>query len=102
MPWLLLVLIFAVWCVWAVAAAARRHIADARRGVPAGERGGVSVFPVIPLFPLILWGLALKIDDSSSPWGTVTIGSAHALFAAFLVVSIVRDLWRLRSLNRHT
>lgn len=97
--WVLLAAVFAVWCLWALATAARRTVADARR-MPEGQRGGVSIFPVIPMFPLMLWGCAWLLDRVVSPWGTWFIGSAHAVFAVAMGVSVVRD-WRcLRSLDK--
>lgn len=101
-PWLLPVFIFAVWCLWAVAAMVGRAAEDARRDLPNGQRGGVSVLPVIPVFPLAFWGAALLIDWAADPWGTRAVGSLHVLFALCLVVSIVRDFLRLRSSAKHT
>jgi len=97
MPWwLLLALIFFVWCLWAVAATAQVAVENARRPLPDGQRSGMSPAPVIPIFPLVLWGVAILIDLVVDPWGTIIFGSLHAVFAAILVVSIVRDWRRLR------
>jgi hypothetical protein len=57
----------------------------------------MSPAPVIPIFPLVLWGAAALIDLAVDPWGTRIFGSLHAVFAVIFVVSIVHDLWRLRS-----
>jgi hypothetical protein len=98
MPWwLLLAFIFVVWCLWAVAATAQVEVENARRPSPNGQRRGMSPAPVIPVFPLVLWGAAALIDLVVDPWGTIIFGSLHAVFAVILVVSIVHDLWRLRS-----
>jgi hypothetical protein len=91
--WLLASLIFVVWCLWAVAAVAQRPTEDARRGTPAGQRGGVSILPGIPVFPVVLWGIARMIDRPIDPCGTWTVVGAHGVFAACLVVSFVLD-WR--------
>jgi hypothetical protein len=98
MPWwLLLVFIFFVWCLWAVAAAAQVAVENVRQPLPDGQRRGMSPAPVIPVFPLVLWGAAILIDLVVDPWGTIIVGSLHAVYAVILVVSIVRDWWRLRS-----
>lgn len=97
--WLLALFILVVWCLWAVAAAAQCAAEQARHGVPEGQRSGVSILPVIPVFPMVLWGIAWLIDRAASPWGTWAVGVAHGVFAAYLTVSVVRD-WRcLRSLD---
>ena len=98
MPWWLLpAFIFFVWCLWAVAATAQVGVENARRPLPNGQRRGMSPAPVIPVFPLVLWRAAAIINLVVDPWGTIIFGSLHAVFAVILVVSIVRDLWRLRS-----
>jgi hypothetical protein len=92
--------IFAVRCLWAMVAATQRAAADARQGIPAAQRGGVSVFPVIPVFPLGLFGCAWLIDRVAGPWGTILVGAAHVVYAGCLIVSIVRDGRYLRSIDR--
>ncbi len=98
--WPLLAGVFVVWCLWAIAASIQRAAEDARKGIPKEQRGGVSILPVIPLNPLVLWGVACLIDDFSSPWGTLIVGTGHGVFAAFLFVSIVRDWMCLRSIDK--
>ena len=97
--WLLASLIFVVWCLWTVAVA-QRAAEDVRRGTPEGQRGGVSILPVIPAFPVVLWGIAWLIDRAIDPWGTWAVGVAHGVFAACLTVSLVRDWQCVRSLDR--
>jgi len=96
--WLLLIFIFFVWFLWAVAAAAQVGIENVRHPLPGGQKRGVSIAPVIPIFPLALWAVAMLINRVVVPWGTLVVGSLHAVYAVILVVSIVRDCWRLRSL----
>ena len=98
MPWwLLLLFIFFVWCLWAVAAAAQLAVEDARRPLPNGARRNLSVVPVLPVYPLILWGVAVLLNTVWDQCGTILVGCLHALFAMVLVVSIARDWWRLRT-----
>ena len=89
-----------VWCLWAIAALTQKEVVDRRQSSPEGHRGGVSILPVIPLFPLAAWAIALLLDLFVAPWGTWIIGVAHAALAVLFIVSIARNWWRLRSLNR--
>jgi hypothetical protein len=91
--WLLASLIFVVWCLWAVAAVAQRAAEDARRGTPAVQRGGVSILRVIPVFPVVVWGIVWMIDCAIDPRGKCAVAGAHDVFAACPVVSLMRD-WR--------
>jgi hypothetical protein len=95
----LLILLFLVWVLWGAAAAAERAVDDARRGIPADQRGRVSIAPAIPFFPLGFWGLALLVDRVAEPWGTAVVGGFHAVLGVVFAISIVRDS---RRLSRHT
>jgi hypothetical protein len=97
--WLLLFCIFLVWILWAIAIVAQKTLENTREKIPDEKRGGVSILPVIPIFPMFFWGMALLIDYFADPVGTWIIGLFHALFAFVLVASIVRDWRRIRSLR---
>lgn len=90
--WLLPLLLFAVWSLWALAAIAELRAKELREGVAKELRGGVSVVPVLPLFPLGFWGAAALVDVWAGPWGTVVIGALHLLLALAMVFTLVRDL----------
>ena len=95
MPWwLLFSWLMLVWCLWAWAAILERSIANV--GLPEDKRGNVSITPVIPLCPLVFWGIAAVIDRWWSPWGSWSIAGLHAIFAIVLGVFIIRDSLRLR------
>jgi uncharacterized membrane protein YcjF (UPF0283 family) len=98
--WLLPLFLFATWFVWIVACSAEKAVDEARRGVQENQRGGVSIVPGIPLFPLAFWGIALLADFIIDPWGTWVIGLAHAAFLVLLLSSIVRNWLRLRTLSK--
>ena len=98
MDWLLPFVVL-VWLMWAVAATLQVRVWDVVDPLPNGQPRGMSALPVIPLFPLLLWGLAKLIDHGIAPWGTVAIGSLHVLFALALSISIIRDWYRLRQLR---
>ena len=59
---LLLLWITVVWVLWALAATLQTRLTDARDPLPNGQQRGMSVLPVIPLFPAALWRIALLID----------------------------------------
>jgi hypothetical protein len=100
--WVLPAFLFFVWCWWAVAATVRQAALDARRGLPEGRRGGMSILPVIPLLPLWMWGIAWTFDRIARPWGTILVGVLHLVFAIGLFVSLVRDWLFLRSIDGST
>ena|SRR5260221_14484247 len=93
--WILLILIFLVWCLYAVAAGMQVAVENAYRPLPSGPRG-ISVTPYF-LCPFILWGAAKLIDLVLNPWGTTIFGWLHAAFAVVLLGSIFRDWRRLRA-----
>ena len=97
MPWwILLILVILTWCLWAVAAAAERAASEVARRVPESQRGGVSIVPAIPLFPLGAFGVAMAVDAFFAPWGTRFVGGLHGTLAMLFVLSIARDAVRLR------
>ena len=97
--WFLPVFLFLVWFVWVIACAGETAVGNARRGIPEGRRGGASIFPGIPVFPLVFWGVAWIIDSVVSPWGSSIVGGAHVVFVVLLIVSIVRASRHLRSID---
>jgi hypothetical protein len=90
--WLLPVLLFAVWSLWAFAAAAERRAKELRRNTPREQRGSVSIFPVMPLFPLWFWGMARLADIWFAPWGSLAVGVLHLVLAAAMAFTLVRDM----------
>lgn len=90
--WLLPVLLFAVWCLWVFAASGEFRVKELRRGIPKDQRGGVSILPGIPLFPLCFWGVARLADIWVAPWGTVVIGALHVILASAMAFTLVHNL----------
>jgi hypothetical protein len=80
--------------MWVPAAVAERAVRDASLGI---AKGGVSIFPVLPLFPLFAWGTAVSVDHYLSPWGTFIVGVAHVALAVTCIFSALRNFRRLRS-----
>ena len=77
-------------------------VRDARRGIPEAERGGTSILPGMPVFPLVFWGIALAGDWVMVRWGSILVGAFHVVFGITLVVSIVRGVLELRALEGPT
>jgi hypothetical protein len=98
--WLFLLCLFLIWFLWVIAVASEYAVEAARKGIPKGQRPGVSIFPIIPIFPLGFWGIALLIDSFGELWGTRIIGLFHAILAFLFIVTIVRDIFRLRSIDK--
>ena len=97
--WVFFSFLFLVWCLWAVAGAAENAVRNAQRAASDGQRSGFSFAPIIPLFPMVCWGIAWAIDRAASPWGTWIVGVPHIGFAVLLIGAIARNWWRLRSLD---
>jgi hypothetical protein len=97
--WLLLVALLVVWLLWGIAAVFGRAVDDKRRGIPEGQRGGVSFAPVIPVCPLVFWGIALVVNLVVDPWGTLIVGAFHAVLAVLFVISIGRNTWQYCSVD---
>lgn len=85
--WTLLSLVTITWLLWAVDALHGHYIAKcAGRAQPDS---GVSLVPIIPLFPLLFFALA-KIADNVVPlWGTWVIGGSHMLLATGFCVAMI-------------
>jgi hypothetical protein len=96
---LLLVFLFVAWGFWAWAAMSEKTVSDTRVGLPRDQHGHVSIVPVIPLFPLVLWGVAVFWDKGQPPWGTRIIGSLHAALIVACIISIALNRRRLRAIR---
>jgi hypothetical protein len=99
-PWSLLMEVTLVWLAWGVAAIVERGLSDQRQGVPDPDRHGVSLVPILPVFPLAAWSFAILVDRVVAPWGTRAVASTHALLGVVFVGAAARDLLRLRALRR--
>ena len=88
--WMLPLQLFGVWFLWAIAAAAEKRAHEIRCGTLEEQRGGVSIFPAIPLFPLLFWGVAWLVDRFFSPWGSTVVGGLHTFLALLMLVTSSR------------
>ena len=74
-------------------------VSEARRGIPEGERRGVSILPGFPVFPLMFWGAALLVDWLANPWGTIVIAGLHMIPGTAWAASIYRNTKALAKLD---
>ena len=61
-----------------------------------GEPGTVSLFPAVPFFPLIAWGLAYLFHRLSFPLGAIILGAIHVVLLALFMISIVKCWVKVR------
>ena len=99
MTWLLLGFLLLTWFVWVIACAAESSLRKARQGIPEEERGGVSILPGFPLFPLVAWGMALVADRWVGPWGSYGMAGLHLVLGINWALSIYRNSAELRKLD---
>src|SRR5436190_13812147 len=98
--WLLLaIVVTCAWCLTFIAEVCRTFAEQARSGVPENQRRGVSCAPVLPLLPVGFWLAAFTIDRIAEPWGTVLVGSVHAVAVVLLLGGIGRNVWVLWALS---
>ena len=68
---------FVTWLTWVPAVLMEKKA--------RGDSGGTSIFPVIPLFPLVAWGIGVGLNLIKPKAGLYVVGGLHAvLFAAFV------------------
>jgi len=82
-PWLVFVIATITWLIWVPVAAAGN--------AASGSRSGVSVFPILPVFPLVAWGGAALFHFIAHPIGATVIGMAHTALLVALLVSLARS-----------
>jgi hypothetical protein len=91
---LLPIFLFAVWMVWIPVCLLERRA--------RGESGHFSAVPVIPVFPLVAWGLAVVLDWIYNRLGLLVIGGLHALLLLAFLISVARSLYVIRRNRRST
>ena len=97
--WSLLAVVFVTWILWCVACIAQIAVGNA--SLPKDKQRGFSMFPAIPILPLVFWGLGVSLDVLFDPWGKRIIGTLHLLLSVVLLISILRDCLRVRWLRNN-
>lgn len=68
---------FGTWLAWVPAVLMEKKA--------KGNSGGTTILPVIPLFPLVAWGIGVGLNMIKPKAGLYVIGGLHVvLFAAFV------------------
>ena len=93
------VVIFANWLAFLLIPAGKLAIEDARNNVPKDKRRGTSILPGFPIFPLIVWGIAIVLKHFTSPWGTWSILGFHGVLLLVPLSIIGRDILRLKRIR---
>jgi hypothetical protein len=95
--WILLAFVSITWLVWLIGCVMALKADQLRRKRPPDA--GVSIVPVIPLFPLLAVEIATLIDKLVPPWGTRIIAGLHSLLLIVYLVGIAYEARRIRSLR---
>jgi|688.fasta_scaffold269337_2 hypothetical protein len=96
---LLLFVILGAWLLLTIAPAGRRAVEDELRGVAPESRRGVSVLPVFPLFPLLVWAVGWGLSAWLSEHVASLLLYLHIGMAFVCGLVILRDIRRLRSIR---
>jgi hypothetical protein len=78
---------FIAWLAWVPAVLMEKKA--------RGDSGGTSILPVIPLAPLIGWGIGLGLNLIKPKAGLYAIGGLHALLFAVFIGSVVVSAVRI-------
>jgi hypothetical protein len=87
-PLQVLLVATATWIAWVPAAGLQR--------AARGRKGGVSIVPVLPFFPLAAWGLAWWLQRSGMASAPAWLGVAHLALLVLMLASIVKSKRVLR------
>jgi hypothetical protein len=61
-----------------------------------GKSGGVSIFPGLPVCPLIAWGLAALLDLIHGRLGYYIIGGLHVILLVCLIGFSAKYLYEIK------
>ncbi len=89
--WLVLVIATSTWIIWIPAAVLQK--------TARGEKGRVSIFPVLPLFPGVAWACAAFSHSIRLPTGATSIGVGHVVLLVAMLASIAKSLRTIRTGN---
>jgi hypothetical protein len=97
--WLLFIFVTLTWFAWCAGAILELK-ADKLEGKCPPD-AGCSLVPIVPLYPLALFGIAMLLDKFLTPWGTRIILWFHIALGILFAAAIIRDLNRIRRIKRH-
>lgn len=76
------------WLLWIPATGLQKKV--------RGDDSGLSIVPVIPLFPLIAWLSSLGLDYIRPDLGFFMIGGIHVVLSVIFIGSSLISLFKLR------
>jgi hypothetical protein len=89
---LTLVIAAVTWLVWVPAASLQR--------AAKGMSGNVSIFPVVPCFPLVAWAVAYWAKQAGHELVIAAVMLSHLVLLVAMLVSIAKSKQLLR--RRHS
>ncbi len=99
MQLILLPVILLAWFLASIVPAGRLAIEDELRGVPSDSRRGVSIMPIFPVLPLIIWGIGWASTVLISGIVSGVLLYSHIALAVVSGLLVLRDLIRLRRIR---
>jgi hypothetical protein len=67
-----------------------------------GDPGGTSILPVIPLFPLVAWGIGVGLNLLKPKAGLYVVGGLHVVLFAVFVGSVIVSAVRIKMRKSRT
>lgn len=61
-----------------------------------GHEGGTSIFPVIPVFPVLAWLAGMGLDYLWESAGFYAVGGLHVILTLLFLGSSALSLYRIR------
>ena len=86
------------WFVFILVPAGNLAVEDAKKGIPENERRGVSILPIFPVVPVILWVLTYWIDKHINLLSEIII-SIHILLLIVAITCLVRSHKKLKQIE---
>jgi hypothetical protein len=90
--WQVLLVSSIAWAIWMPAAA--------MQNAATSGKGAVSILPVFPGIPLVVWGIAFLASKFGVHWIPMALVYIHLLLLLAFLFSIARSALVLRQRNR--
>jgi hypothetical protein len=98
--WMLCIVIFACWVCFIALGATAVSFRNAVEKVPVGQEHGFSAAPIVPVLPMLLFGIAKCVDHFLPPWGTLVIEALHGLMMCLCIAGIIDVAVKWRALGK--
>jgi len=95
--WALVLVVIVAWYLVVVQAASRVAVEEMTNPLPNQQKRGTSIFPTLPVMPVVFVGAALAVDAAfETDWGSLLVAGAHAFLAALCGFSAAMNWRQLR------